>query len=70
MLELITMSLLSDAYINACIKEKNEEKILDLKMKVFCYAIRRNMLYNQIVEMIQNGKLSLEDIDVDKEKSI
>ena len=68
------MSLLSAAYVKACIDELNEEKklkeeerIRDLKIKVFCYAVRHNMLYNQVVELIQNGKLSFEDIRADKE---
>ena len=75
MFELITLSLLGIAYVNACIDEANEEKrlkeeerIRDLKIKVFCYAVRRHMLYNQVVEMIQSGKLTFEEIASDKEQ--
>jgi len=74
MFELITMSLLGVAYIKACVDETNEEKkrkeeerIRDLKIKVFCYAVRHKMLYNQVVEMIETGKLTFADIDNDKE---
>ena len=75
MFELIAMSLLGAAYVKACVDESKEEKkrkeedrIRDLKIKVFCYAVRHNMLYNQVVELIQNGKLTFEDIEVDKEQ--
>ena len=54
MLELLCMSILGAAYIKACIDEakeaeieKEKERIRDLKIKVFCYAVRHNMLYNQ-----------------------
>ena len=74
MLELLCMSLLGVAYIKACIDEakeaeieKEKERIRDLKIKVFCYAVRHKLLYNQVVEMIQNGKLTLADITEDKE---
>ena len=74
MLELLCMSLLGVAYIKACIDEakeaeieKEKERIRDLKIKVFCYAVRHKLLYNQVVEMIQNGKLTLADINEDKE---
>lgn len=74
MLELLCMSLLGVAYIKACIDEakeaeveKEKERIRDLKIKVFCYAVRHKLLYNQVVEMIQNGKLTLDDITEDKE---
>ena len=51
MFELFCMSLLGAAYINSCINEAKEaeiekERIRDLKIKVFCYAVRHNMLYN------------------------
>lgn len=75
MFEFIAMSLLSVAYVKACIdefeeekKQKEEERIRNLKIKVFCYAVRHNMLYNQVVESIQNGKLTFEDIEADKEQ--
>lgn len=68
------MSVLGAAYVKACIdesneeqKQKEEERIRDLKIKVFCYAVRHNMLYNQVVELIQNGKLTFEDINADRE---
>lgn len=73
MFELIAMSVLGAAYVKACIdesneeqKQKEEERICDLKIKVFCYAVRHNMLYNQVVELIQSGKLTFEDIKNDK----
>ena len=47
-------------------KRKEEDRIRDLKIKVFCYAVRHNMLYNQVVELIQSGKLTFEDIQNDK----
>lgn len=70
MLELITMSLLSAAYINACIEEAKEEerlgkeeRIRDLKIQIFCYAVKNGMLHNEVVEMIQSGKLTFIDIE-------
>lgn len=72
MFELIAMSLLGAAYVKACIdesieekKQKEEERIRDLKIKVFCYAVRHKLLYNQVVELIQNGKLTFEDVKND-----
>ena len=77
MLELITMSILGACYIKALADEaieeqriKEEERIRDLKIKVFCYAIRHNMMYNQVVEMIQTNKLTIEEINADKETTI
>ena len=74
MFELITMSLLSIAYVNACIEEakeeerlKEEERIQDLKIKIFCYAVKHGMLHNEVVEMIQSGKLTFNDIEADLE---
>lgn len=74
MFELLCMSLLGVAYIKACIDEtkeaeieKEKERIRDLKIKVFCYAVRHKLLYNQVVEMIKNGKLTLADINEDQE---
>ena len=72
MLELITMGLLGVSYVAALSNEAKEEKqlkeqerIRDLKIKVFCYAIRHNMLYNQVVEKLQKKELSFEDINND-----
>ncbi|MBE6133335.1 MAG: hypothetical protein E7178_01560 [Erysipelotrichaceae bacterium] len=72
MFELICMSLLGVAYVNACIEEAKEEQALkekertrDLKISVFCYAVRHGLKYNEVVEMIQNNKLTFEDIEKD-----
>lgn len=69
MLELITMGLLGVSYLAALSNEAKEEKSLkeqerirDLKIKVFCYAARHNMLYNEVVEKLQKKELSFEDI--------
>ena len=62
MFELICMSLLGIAYVDACIEEKREEKINDMKISVFCYAVRHKLLYNQVVDMIKNKEISIEDI--------
>lgn len=73
MLEFICMSLLGAAYVKARIDEAKEEKtqkekerIRDLKIKVFCYAVRHNLLYDKVIEMLQSGKLTFADIDADK----
>lgn len=73
MFEFICMSLLGVAYVKACIDEAKEEKaqkekerIRDLKIKVFCYAVRHNLLYDKVIEMLQSGKLTFTDIDEDK----
>lgn len=75
MFELIAMSLLGAAYVKACVdeskeeqKQMEEERIRDLKIKVFCYALKHKLLYNQVVELLQNGKLTFEDIEADKEQ--
>ena len=64
MLELITMGLLGVSYLAALSNEtlKEQERIRDLKIKVFCYAVRHNMLYNEVVEKLQKKELSFEDI--------
>ena len=69
------MSLLGAAYVKACVdeskeeqKQMEEERIRDLKIKVFCYALKHKLLYNQVVELLQNGKLTFEDIEADKEQ--
>ena len=63
------MGLLGVSYIAALSNEakegtrlKEKERIRDLKIKVFCYAIRHNMLYNEVVEKLQKKELSFEDI--------
>ena len=70
MLELITMGLLGVSYLAALSNEakeetllKEKERIRDLKIKVFCYAVRHNMLYNEVVEKLQNKELSFGDLD-------
>lgn len=62
MFEFICMSMLGVAYVNACIEEGREAKIKEDKISVFCYAVRHRLLYNQVVEMIRNKKISIEDI--------
>ena len=70
MFELLAMSILGIAYINALSNEakdeanlKEKERILDLKIKVFCYAIRHNMLYDVVVKKLQNKELRFEDLN-------
>lgn len=70
MLELITMSVLALCYIKASVGEKLEEKsekekerIRDLKIKVFCYAIRNGLLYDDVVKMIRDRKITIEDLN-------
>ena len=72
MFETLCYLLLGVSYIAACKAEKEEEKreqerkrIRDLKCKVFCYAIRHHMLYNDVVKLIQEKKLTFEEIDKD-----
>lgn len=72
MFELICMSLLGVAYINACIEEAKEEKSLKekeringLKISIFCYAVRHGLQYNEVVKMLKNKTLSFEDIEKD-----
>ena len=72
MFGLIVMSLLGVAYIKALKDESKEEKerkeaerIRDLKIKVFCYAVRHNMLYDQVVEKLQKKELTFEEIEND-----
>lgn len=73
MFELICMSLLGIAYVKAYIDEAKEEKaqkekerIRDLKIKVFCYAVRHDILYDKVIEMLQSGELTFADIDADR----
>ena len=69
MFELICMSLLGIAYINASINEsfeekrqKEKERIRDLKIKVFCYSVRHNLPYDKVVESLQKKTLSFDDL--------
>ena len=75
MFELICMSLLSVAYVNACIEEaaeekrqKEKERIRDLKISVFCYAVRHHLNYNDVVKMLQDKKLTFDDIERDRKE--
>ena len=74
MFELLTMSLLGIAYIAEKIEEskeeqiqKEKERIANLKIKVFCYAIRHKMLYDEVVKKLQNKELTFEEIENEKE---
>ena len=69
MLELICISVLGAAYFAAYAKERKEEKLKELKTKVFWYAIRHEMLYNDVVKLIQDHKLTFEEIDKDEEEN-
>ena len=75
MFELICTSLLGVAYIHACKEEaveekrqKEEERIRDLKISVFCYAARHHLKYNDVVKMIQDKKLTFDDIERDRKE--
>lgn len=75
MFELICMSLLGVAYIHACKEEvaeekrrKEKERIRDLKISVFCYAVRHHLNYDDVVKMIQDKKLTLDDIERDRKE--
>ena len=76
MFELICMSLLGVAYVDACIQEhkeeverKKKEELRDLKIKVFCYAVRHKMLYDDVVKLIEEHKLTFEEIDKDAKEN-
>ena len=75
MFELICMSLLGITYIHACKEEaaeekrqKEEERIRNLKISVFCYAVRHCLNYNDVVKMIQDKKLTFDDIERDRKE--
>jgi len=75
MFELICMSILGACYVKALIdetaeekKQKEKEKIRDLKISIFCYAVRHRLNYNDVVKMIQENTLSFEDIKKDAEE--
>lgn len=70
------MSILGATYIDACIQEckeeelrKQQEKIKELKIKVFCYAVRHKMLYNDVVKLIEDHKLTFDQIDKDAKEN-
>lgn len=70
MLELLCMSILGASYVYACIDErakekklKEEERIFELKLKVFWYAVSNNRLYNDVVKDLENGTLSWDEIE-------
>ena len=70
MLELISMSILGMSYLFAVANEKNElekqkeyDRIFDLKMKIFRYAVLNRLLYNDVVKRIQDETLSMDEID-------
>ena len=76
MLQLLCMSLLGSCYVKAVIDEAEEEKrrqkeerIFDLKLTVFCYAIRHSLLYNDVLKMLRDKKLTFEDIKKDSEEN-
>ena len=75
MFELICMSLLGVAYVHARIEEaaeekrqKEEERIRNLKISVFCYAVRHHLNYNNVVKMIQDKELTFDDIERDSQE--
>ena len=70
------MSILGVAYIDACIQEQKEEelrkqqdKLKELKIKVFCYAVMHKMLYNDVVKLIEDHKLTFDQIDKDAKEN-
>ena len=70
------MSILGVAYIDACIQEQKEEELIkqqdklkELKIKVFCYAVRHKMLYNDVVKLIEDHKLTFDQIDKDAKEN-
>ena len=76
MFELICMSILGACYVKACIKEatevknqKEKERIRDLKISVFCHAVRHHLGYNEVVKMLQDKTLTFEDIEKDARSS-
>ena len=76
MFELICMSILGACYVKACIdeaaeekKQKEKERIRDLKISVFCYAVGHHLGYNEVVKMLQDKTLTFEDIEKDAKSS-
>ena len=70
MLELITTAILSFCYIKSCVDEnieeenlKEKERIKDIKISVFCHAVAKKILYNDVVKQLQDRKITLEEIN-------
>ena len=70
MFELISMSILGALYIYSLAQEEKElqeakekERIRDLKIKLFCYAVSKKMLYNDVVQLYTEKKITLHDIE-------
>ena len=69
------MSLLGIAYAETSIeepieekKQKEEERVRDLKIFVFCFADRNCLNYNDVMKMIQDKKLTFDDIERDRKE--
>ena len=76
MLEFLLMSFLGVAYTHACIKEvkeeeirKEEERIRELKISIFFYAIRHKIRYNDVLNQLDNGTLTFADIEKDSKEN-
>lgn len=70
MFELISMSILGALYIYSLAEEEKElqeakekERIRELKIKLFCYAVSKKMLYNDVVQLYTEKKITLHDIE-------
>ena len=66
------MSFLGVAYTHACIIEakeeeirKEKERIRELKISIFFYAIRHKIRYNDVLTQLKNGTLTIADIAKD-----
>ena len=62
MLELLYMSLLGTCYVCTRIYEKKAEEIEELKIIIFCYAVRHHLLYSNVIEKIRNKEITIEEI--------
>lgn len=76
MFELIYMSILGACYIKACKdefeeekKQKERERIRELKASIFCYAIDHHLSYNDILKMIETKALTFVDIEKDMKEN-
>ena len=65
------MTALGVAYVTAlkqeaqeAEREKKEADLFDIKLDVFCYAIFNKMLYEDAVNLINNGKLTIFEIQM------